>query len=850
MSTQQNGPGQGYEQPPSDPAGEAVAAVAKFAGLVVLAVIVLPVVVPALAVVAVNLYGPTKARYWLVPRWWVPVAVLGVVAVVGVLAWEVVQLVAWSTSGAAAAHFTGGFGEWWPTTWSAARPWLVLNLALGVLLIPAACSWSRRQTARRVYLRQIDDVVRQEQIERARVTAEDWTAAKRAGVRMDPRRGTFKARRRAPRLTGPRDVRPGAGRVPGQGQPSWALGLVTRPTVRTWRELHADRRTVPDWTDAAGRWFVLPAVASAVRALLIAESGTGKTVLLMLVIRAAAAMGWPVVMIDAKGDPSDARGLASVLAASGRSTSVGPRWNLFSGTAGQITEKLMRLLPPGEGAARHYSDEARGILGMIQAKTPLRSIDDLANRLANPAGHVRSAEDQARVLAIVETKTNLTAGGRVGQSLMVALSPLEDFIAEDGWTYANPGADVVVMPLSPVDSAQARLGDLMLMDLRQYMADRLSRGDKRPALVVVDEFPQLVTADTDPGDVAAALFETARSAGLGLILAGQSVAGLSGDEAMRQRALSSGAGLIVGRSKDPEAVVQLAGTVIRMEASGEAHSGELRSGRAQHTYVIPPQVVREAWDGRFWLIHRGAIAPFRVLPPAPAKAVDGQHQAIAPTPSPDDLPHRPRGDRAELEAARSTAPEGREAATAATDPETAETPAARRERARVATIRRGLRAAEKAHILADERLTAARDGLADAEGAVRVAEAKLVDVGGEGETGAKFVAAQEAVAKAKRAAERQGEVIANRETVLAQAVATLNEARAAVDELAADVPEWMLGLEEPDDAPAPPEPEAAEHEPVADDAPASPELEAAEHEPVATSTPAPRGFNVARKIRN
>lgn len=657
MSTQQNGPGPGQEGASPDPWGDMLLDVLKAVAILALAVVVLPLVVPALALQVANLYGPTKARYWLVPRWWVPVAVLGVVAVVGVLAWEVVQLVAWSTSGAAAEHFTGGFGAWWPTTWRAALPWLVLNVALGVLLIPAALSWSRRQVARRVYLRLIDDVVRQEQIERARVTAEDWTAAKRAGVRMDPRRGTFKPRRRAPRLTGPRDVRLGAGKLPGQGQATWALGLLTRPTVRTWRELHADRRTVPDWTDAAGRWFVLPAVASAVRALLIAESGTGKTVLLMLVIRAAAAMGWPVVMIDAKGDPADARELARVLGASGQSVAVGPRWNLFSGTAEQITEKLMRLLPPGEGAARHYSDEARGILGMIQAHEPLRSIDDLAARLANPAGHVRGEADQARVQAIVETKTNLTAGGRVGQSLMVALRPLEKYIDETGWTYAKPGADVVVMPLTPVDSAQARLGDLLLMDLRQYMADRLSRGDKRPALLIVDEFPQLVTADTDPGDVAAALFETARSAGLGLILAGQSVAGLSGDEAMRQRALSSGAGLIVGRSKDPEAVVQLAGTVMRMEASGEAHSGELRSGRAQHTYVIPPQVVREAWDGRFWLIHRGAIAPFRVLPPAPAKETV---KTQAATSAPAGVPHLPSVDLAEMKAARSTAPEGRD----------------------------------------------------------------------------------------------------------------------------------------------------------------------------------------------
>ncbi|WP_435735246.1 hypothetical protein V5D56_00035 (plasmid) [Cellulosimicrobium sp. PMB13] len=627
MSTMQTGQGQGYEQPQSDPWGDTLGAVVKAVAILALAVVVLPLVVPALALQVAHWYGPTKARYWIVPRWWVPAAAAGVAVVVVVLGWEVWQLVAWATSPAAAEHFAGGFSQWWPATWRAALPWLVLNLALGVLLIPAAWSWSRRRVARKVYMRQIDDVVRQEQIERARVTAEDWTAAKRAGVRMDPRTGTFARRRRRPRLTGPREVRAGA----------WALGLVTRPTVRTWRERTMDRRNAPDWTDAAGRWLVMPAVASAVRALLIAESGTGKTVLLGLIIRAAAAMGWPVVMIDAKGDPGDARELARVLGASGRTVAVGPKWNLFSGTPEQITEKLMRLLPPGEGAARHYSDEARGILGMIQAHEPLRSIEDLAERLRNPAPHVRDKHDQDQVEAIVDSRTKATAASRVAKSLAVALRPLAPYLAADGWTYEKPGAHVVVMPLTPVDTAQARLGDLMLMDLRQYMADRLRRGNKRPALLIVDEFPQLVTEDTDPGDVAAALFETARSAGLGLILAGQSVAGLSGDEAMRQRALSSGAGLIVGRSKDPEAVVQLAGTVMRMEASGEAHSGELRSGRAQHTYVIPPQVVREAWDGRFWLIHRGAIAPFRVLPPAPAGdqvAAEDQAQSPADAPAP------------------------------------------------------------------------------------------------------------------------------------------------------------------------------------------------------------------------
>ena len=62
--------------------------------------------------------------------------------------------------------------------------------------------------------------------------------------------------------------------------------------------------------------------------------------------------------------------------------------------------------------------------------------------------------------------------------------------------------------------------------------------------------------------------------------------------------------------------MKYAGTVMQMESSGAATGDELRSARAQHTFVIPPQDVREAADGAFWLVQGGAIAPFRALPQA------------------------------------------------------------------------------------------------------------------------------------------------------------------------------------------------------------------------------------------
>lgn len=53
---------------------------------------------------------------------------------------------------------------------------------------------------------------------------------------------------------------------------------------------------------------------------------------------------------------------------------------------------------------------------------------------------------------------------------------------------------------------------------------------------------------------------------------------------------------------------------MRMEAAGHAAGDRLGSARAQHTFVVPPQDVREAPDGAFWLVQGGAIAKFRALP--------------------------------------------------------------------------------------------------------------------------------------------------------------------------------------------------------------------------------------------
>jgi hypothetical protein len=585
---------------PSDPVSDSVAQFIKVMVILAVVSIALPLLIP---VAASRLSGEavaTKTEFWVIgKRHWVFTAA-GITAVALLVLIEAVLLWRWIADGDATAlmrpagwksHLVGTFA-----------PWAAANFASGLLLLPAAWSVKRRRIAELVRSRQVSDVVRQEKIEAARKRAADQTTARRMGVTVDRETG---------QITGTKDDATTVPDATSDGRR--VFGFVNRITVRTIADRFFDIRRVRDWVDAKGEHIVLPKTASAVRALVIAESGTGKTVLLDDVVLCALTYGWPVLMVDAKGDPGDAEHLVVLARSHGIEAEIPGGWNLFNGTAEQITSLLMRLMPAPDGANQHYLDEIRGVLQAVQDQQPLRSIDDLRERLHNPGPWVRDRYDLQLVNQPID-RNGGTSGTRALQALAVALRPLEKHLDPDGWAFGAMPAQLTVVPISTSDDAQARLGDLLLFDLRNFLAARMQNRDRTPMLVVVDEFAQLVSGNQDPGDTAGSLFETARSAGVGLVLAAQSAAGLSNDETKRKRALGSGAALIFGRSKDPEEMVFYAGTAFRMEASGHATGGELGTARAQHSYVIHPQEVREAADGSFWLVQAGAIAPFRALP--------------------------------------------------------------------------------------------------------------------------------------------------------------------------------------------------------------------------------------------
>lgn len=589
-------------------------ALAKGVFWLVLVLVCAPLIIPFIVRGLTTMWAPTKRWYWITYSWWWIVVTAGITLVTLLLAAEAWQIIEWVRAGGYATlrQAASPIAEAWGTVW----PWLLVNTAAGVLLVPAVWSAQRRKVAERVRKRTIPDVVRQERIESAQKQATDLSSARKIGVKVDAVTRTITGSA-AKGITAPHSV--------GNGQ--YALGVINRETIRGVAQRVADQSRVPDWVTTDNRYLILPKKTGSCRLLLFSEAGTGKTVLLMSIIAAAVRSGQKVIFIDAKGVPRDSRELARLVAQFGGTAAISgagenaqTRWNLFHGSAADVTAKLMRLQPPPDGANQHYLEEIETVLEILQTKAPLRSRKDLLERASDLDEWVEDRDDFRILKEVVDSRTKKTALERAVASVTKTLRRFDEWTDPEGWTFDDPGADVTICPLIPVDATQAALGDLLLLELRAYLKRRLEREDYSPVLVIVDEFPQLVTPGNDPADLATRLFETMRSAGAGLILAGQSVEGLSVDAPMRARALNSGAAVMFGRQKSPEDLCALAGTELRLEASGAASGEELRSGRAQHTYRIKPQDVREASGGQFWIVQGGAHATFRALPNASADA--------------------------------------------------------------------------------------------------------------------------------------------------------------------------------------------------------------------------------------
>lgn len=436
------------------------------------------------------------------------------------------------------------------------------------------------------------------------------------------------------------------------------LGAVVQDDKRDHLTRWRDRRHRKPHPWQSGTWLVLPEKPP--RAVVLAESGLGKTETLRAIVSAALLRGERVVVFDLKGDQRD---LSRYLDDAARLNKPAVAWpacpfDTWRGTLATAVNAILAQLPQPSGPSAYYYNGHRRALYAAGGVAPVGKDDesgikcpwertiDLLARLRKPAHTTTNAELLARMMQ--KTSGGRTQAAETADAVEGAFAGLGGLIdgrnRPNGWGWDDTDPwQLAVVSASGTDERDRRAVAMMLRDLEDYRRSRRSHTAK-PLLVVIDEGAALLSSPEAGGGLIETQAEQLRSAGIGLVVAAQSVAGL-GDAA--PRLLTAGTARIVGSLADPAEIVRLAGGVRRPEMAhqGTQHGADLTGGanvREEITDAIDPDRVRHLDIGQVVVSVTNRAPLWAVIRPPGAGHTTSEHDTpVSEVPEvPDTQPPR------------------------------------------------------------------------------------------------------------------------------------------------------------------------------------------------------------------
>ncbi len=365
-----------------------------------------------------------------------------------------------------------------------------------------------------------------------------------------------------------------------------------------------------DGDNKSDRWVTLPTGAAHIVA--IGATGSGKTQSLLRLAAAHLALGWQVVVIDAKEDPDTARAFAAHARRTGLPRRTVRTWpqdgpmDLLRGDGAAVRDRLMATAAWTEP---YYRAVASTLLTLVcdDPDGPPRSLSELVERLDPVALRTRWAGTPRGPVAAGIKDPDIQGVRFRFFSLAAELEVIGATSPDgDGWSWEDATAAWVTLPTSTRASTAGAFGRAALVDLIAYLRDLHRRDATRPILLIVEELGAVVSADPSTALLVVEALERARSARCRTVVSVQTIEGL-GDTDARARILHGGAAVLAHRMPAPEPVSELAGTRWALEASlgvdAEGRMLDAGSVREQHTYSLPPDTLRRLPVGHAVLVH-------------------------------------------------------------------------------------------------------------------------------------------------------------------------------------------------------------------------------------------------------
>jgi len=362
----------------------------------------------------------------------------------------------------------------------------------------------------------------------------------------------------------------------------------------------------------AGRYVILPDHAARLPRLVVGRTGAGKSVYLQRETYIAGRSERIEIVLDGKGDEDFAAGIVDAYLAGRPGASV----HLFPAEAlnvwlGGPKAQLNRLVSiwPWTTQQDWFKELAISALRLVLSHPdhPVASSADLLRMLDHQTLKRIWSDNQAakaRLAALDKDNRLSDVLIRVG-NLVDALGGLLD------GTRAIGEADltVVSLPMMALPEDGEKIFRVLMADLTHWASVRKPRG--APALGMVDEFSAVEGGRAQ----AIHLFERGRSAGVPIVLSGQSVSSL-GDDTERDRLISTAGALVVFATPQPEELAKLAGSERVAEAAWQVEGGEL-TGRSTVTMRargrVVPNLLRSLAPGEAVIVGAGRAEHMRVI---------------------------------------------------------------------------------------------------------------------------------------------------------------------------------------------------------------------------------------------